>query len=35
MNKQENLTSENIAFLEKTIKNGMLGMQIRVVCFIH
>lgn len=37
MNKQENLTSENIAFLEKTIKDGTLSLKIvapLVVAFI-
>lgn len=28
MNKQQKLTSENVAFLEKTIKDGTLGMLI-------
>ncbi len=28
MNKQEKLTSENVAILEKTIQNGTLGMKI-------
>ncbi len=30
MNKQEKLTLENIAFLEKTIKDGTIGMKIIV-----